>query len=489
MSDKTQYSKVKAETYSSTQPALNRALVLGVLGVTILLAGVALFFTLRGQGSAVDTNQPSIQYIVGKDAANSGVLDAPLTIKVRIPGLDGTPKTMLSGVLVQLLDESGQPAEFGGRRDVLPMRSTVDIEVWEYVGSVPSKPGVYHAQVQLLPFAKGAETRTLDLREPILKAVADTVPPVTSGFVMSRESDLWIISTDGSRERRLTFYTPSPASEFANDPAWSPSGKTLAYTYSPRPEGREAPRTEIWAMEQGSVTPKRLVAHGQDEVLYAPAWSADGKYLYFTLETSQSDGSLLYRTDMVEIATGVRSQVAVNAEMLSGTSAGGVVYLESVMAQEGPTSLSRQRIVMADASGENKRTIVSENELPALYAPRVSTDGKWLVFGAVNQGAAPTPQPSGFNLLKWLMLEPETAAAHGVPWELYIVPTSGGKPVQLTTLADDEPYPIWHTSSKLSFLGLKGLYTLSIDAQGKPVGDPQRLGEGLQHGKLTWHGP
>lgn len=488
MSSKTQNNNATAPSLPSPQPALNRTMVIGLLVGATLLAGVALFFTLRGPGGVVDKNQPSVQYVAGKDTQNSGIVDAPLTIKVRIPGLDGTPKTMLSGVIFQMLDEAGQPAEFGSRRDILPMRSTIDIEVWEYVGSVPSKPGAYHAQLQMLPFARGAPTKTLDLREPPLQAVADTAPPLTSGYVLARESDLWLISTDGSRERRLTFYTPSSAGEFANDPAWSPDGKTLAYTYSPRPEGREVPRTEIWAIRQGDATPQRLVAHGPDEALYAPAWSADGKYLYFTLESVQNDQSLVYRTDRVEVATGIRSQVAANAEMLSSdTPKGEVVYLETVLGQGGSAALSLHKIVIADADGDNKRVLVSENEYPALYAPRISPDGKWLVFGAVNQSA--TPQPSGFNLLKWLMLEPETAAAHGVPWELFIVPTTGGKPVQLTTLADDEPYPIWHSNDKLSLLGIKGLYTLNIDGQGKPIDSPQRLGEGLQHGKLTWHGP
>jgi hypothetical protein len=87
------------------------------------------------------------------------------------------------------------------------------------------------------------------------------------------------------------------------------------------------------------------------------------------------------------------------------------------------------------------------------------------------------------------MLEPETAQAHGVPWELYIVSAAGGTPSQLTNLADDQPFPVWHDSTTLSFMGIKGLYTLSIDAEGKPAGLIQKVGEGVQHGRLTWHGP
>ncbi|HKP54184.1 MAG TPA: hypothetical protein VJ183_16220 [Chloroflexia bacterium] len=464
-----------------------------VLLVAGALIGAGMYFIFAGTGGGEDKSKPSIKYVnkIGEDSTQ-GVVDAPLTVKVRVPWLDGSPSNMMSGIILRLLDENGQPAEFGGRRDSLPMRSTIEIDVWEYVGSVPSRPGTYHAQVQLIPFATDAQTQTLDLREPPLRAVVDTAPPLMSGYVLARENDLWMLSTDGKRERRLTFLTPSPGGEYADDPAWSPDGKIIAFAYSPTVSRAEVPRPEIWTISPDGTNPRQMIAHGPDEGLYAPAWSADGKYLYFTVETSKSDPtagqSLTYRTDRVEVATGVRSQVAANAEMASSGGPGGdLVYLESIPAQEGATTFSGQRIVIAGADGSGKRTVVPENIYPTLYAPRVSPDGEWLVFASVNQ-IVPTPG-AGFALFKWLMLEPETASAHGIPWELYILPTAGGTPAQLTNLSDDEPFPAWHDNSTLSFLGLKGLQTMQIDVQGKAVGKPQWISDGVQHGKLTWHGP
>jgi Tol biopolymer transport system component len=484
----------KSVTNSTSTPLLDRTIsktaVIGILVVTSLLA-VAVFFLTGGIGGKEDKNKASVQYLTGRGAGDAGVADTPLTIKVRMPWLDGTPGNMLSGVTLQLLDESGQPAEFGGRRDPLPMRATIEIEVWEYAGSFPSKPGTYHAQVQLLPFTQGAQAQTLDLRDTPLHVVADTLPPIKSGYVLARENDLWILSTDGSRERRLTFFTPSYSSEKAADPAWSPDGKAIAFARTPGVTSGEIPRSEIWTIDEDGANLRKLVAHGPDEELLAPAWSSDGKYLYFTVETTPSDPSstqgIGYRTDRLDIATGVRSHAVEDAEMASGGPEGELVYLENVKAQEAGTISAGRRIVIAEADQSQKRVIISETQYPILYAPRMSPDGKWLVFASVNQSTPPTP--AGFNLLKWLMLEPETASAHGIPWELYIVPTAGGTPSQLTNLSDDEPYPIWHDNSTLSFLGLKGLYTLSIDAQGKAIGEPKRLAEGVQHGKLTWRGP
>jgi hypothetical protein len=492
MSTKSQ--STKSETDSNSTPFFDRTLskttVAAVLVVTSLLA-VAVFLLTGGVGSKEDKNKASVQYIAGKGAGDTGVADAPLTIKVRIPWLDGTPGNMLSNVTLQLLDESGQPAEFGGKRDPLPMRATIEIEVWEYAGSFPSKPGTYHAQVQLLPFAQGAQAQTLDLPDPLLHVVADALPPMNSGYVLARENDLWMLSTDGSRERRLTFFTPSASSEKAADPAWSPDGKMIAFAYTPGVSSGEIPRSEIWAVDPGGANLRKVLAHGPDEELLAPAWSLDGKYLYFTVETAPSDPSsaqgISYRTDKLDMATGARSPAIEDAEMASGGPGGALVYLENAQAQQGSPVSAGRRIVIAEANRSQKRVVISETQYPILYAPRLSPDGNWLVFASVNQSLPPTP--AGFNLLKWLMIEPGTASAHGIPWDLFIVPTGGGAPSQLTNLSDDEPFPVWHDNSTLSFLGLKGLYTLSIDPQGKAIGEPKRLGEGVQHGRLTWHGP
>lgn len=488
-----QKAKATAQAHPASKPAPKMRLLYGAMGAVVLVSAVA-FFVLKGLGSGVDKSKPSISYTTRQGIARSDpIANTPMSVTVRIPWLDGTTNTMLSGVLLKLVDENGQPADFGGRRDLLPMRSTVEIEAWEYVGSAPSKPGTYRAQVRLMPFARGKEMQVLDLPDPPLRVVADTEPPLVSGYIMAREDDLWIVSTDGKRERRLTYIAPSESQEYANDPAWSPDGKSIAFAYSPKVRAGEVPRTELWSVSPDGTNLRQLVAHGPNEALYAPAWSADGRVLYFTVEASSTDptsgGALSYRIDQVDLATGLRSQVAADAEWASAAGQGGeIVYLEHVPVVEGGASSSGQRIVISRPDGSGKRVIVPETEALALYAPRVSPDGKWLVYASVNQNR-PTPTPAGFDLWKWLMLEPEVASAHGVPWELYIVPTTGGKPVQLTSLSEDEPFAAWHDSTDLSFLGLNALYTLSIDTQGKAVGDPRVLAEGVQHGRLTWHAP
>src|SRR5207237_4132266 len=116
--------------------------------------------------------------------------------------------------------------------------------------------------------------------EPVLHVKAESGEPLRSGFVFSRQSNLWLLSTDTKRERRLTFF--APPDEYAESPAWSPDGKLIAFAFSPKTAPQDIPSEDIWVVNPDGSGARQLVAHGQDESLLDPAWSADGCYLYFT---------------------------------------------------------------------------------------------------------------------------------------------------------------------------------------------------------------
>lgn len=84
---------------------------------------------------------------------------------------------------------------------------------------------------------------------------------------------------------------------------------------------------------------------------------------------------------------------------------------------------------------------------------------------------------------------PQPAAAHGLPWDIYLIPLAGGTPTRLTMLDEDEPYAVWLDDSTLAFIGARGLYKVTIDATGKPTGDPQQIDVGSRQRKLTWRAP
>ncbi|MEO5704267.1 MAG: prolyl oligopeptidase family serine peptidase [Candidatus Limnocylindrales bacterium] len=65
------------------------------------------------------------------------------------------------------------------------------------------------------------------------------------------------------------------------DIAWSPDGRSIAFSSDPRPEADVLPRSSIWVVDldpgSGTVAPREALAAGG--VVQKPAWSPDGRWL------------------------------------------------------------------------------------------------------------------------------------------------------------------------------------------------------------------
>jgi hypothetical protein len=434
----------------------------------------------------------SIRYVnsSGQDAAE-GISDSPLTALVRFPA--NVPESQAVAVSLQLVDATGKPAKFGpNANQMLPMRPTVDIGVWEYTGSVPSEPGEYHARMQVQIASADSRVTTHELAQPVLRVSADSNPPLTGGYVFKRGKDLWLLSEDASRERRLTFF--SETGQTASDPNWSPDGQEIAFAYLPKIAGGELPRSEIWSIKPDGTDLRKLVAPGPDETLIEPAWSRDSKAIFFAVDrlsntpippdAPKSVTDQYRRIDRVDPGTNERTQVVLSAQTPAIGRNGDMAYLEDVPPLKPGDTPGQRLVYMPD--GSKRSVLVEALTYLEMQAPAISPDSKWVVFSAPNGNAA---KPESNNLLRWLLFEPNTAYAHELPWDLFMVSTAGGTPIRLTTMDEDEPFPVWLDSSTIAFLGETGLYRLTIAGNGSPRGAPTRLREGLEHSELSWHAP
>jgi hypothetical protein len=514
--------KVSTETTArlSSLNALQTLLIVLVsllLGVGLVMAAAAFVVSYRTEsdpaqqsaaiwGQAED--QIALEYTTeGGKGSTEGVVNSPLNIVVRLPKKDSKSVTLISAsVSVQLFDQDSAPAQYGGQvGEPCSMKPTYEEGVWICKGSVPGRPGAYHARVVIEPKQSDDETATpqaqgeaFEVRAPVLQAKAESGPPLASGYVFTRDSNLWLLSTDTKRQRKLTFY--SSDDEYADNASWSPDGKSIAFAYSPKTDAQDVPASDIWAINPDGSSARQLVAHGTNESLQDPAWSLDGRYLYFTVESTDpsstaTDGSGVpigtRHIDRLDTSTHIRTQWMPSALMpAGGDESGSMVYLEDVQEKGAdPASAASvgQRLICVKADGISKSVLVNDNAYIAMFTPSISPDGKWVAFAAINVPRMGSNKD--FDFFSWLGLEPEIAQAHGLPWEMFIVPTDGGKPIKATSLAEDQPRPAWLDNSTLAFMGSSGLYKLRISNDGKPVGGPSKISDGAPHGGLTWHGP
>ncbi|MGH7601233.1 MAG: TolB family protein, partial [bacterium] len=90
----------------------------------------------------------------------------------------------------------------------------------------------------------------------------------------SRESSLWIMNSDGSKNRFLID---------GSSPQWSPDGSRLAFLAKGKPQGTQL--FVRWMDAEGAVTQLTHVEKSPSNI----RWSPDGKWLAFTMLVPEKD--------------------------------------------------------------------------------------------------------------------------------------------------------------------------------------------------------
>jgi Tol biopolymer transport system component len=281
------------------------------------------------------------------------------------------------------------------------------------------------------------------------------VPTATSRLVAGRiatvrEDRLLTVEAGSTRTAFV-----AAASGLVADPAWSPTGATIAFSYLQRSVAggsliERLPVADLMLVEADGSSPRAAVLHdGPGVVLDGPAWSPDGSSLYHARyrplvqdEALTGETVEIRRTDL-----GSGASTTLARDGLAPTVSPDGRSVAFVSRQGGEEGL---RLIGTD--GADERDLVAPGTFFAIHAPRYSPDGASIAFAGIRLARAGARSPLA-------LLGPSVALAHGAPWEIFTVAVGGGAARQLTQIGEDLPSVGWSADgARLLVQGELGLY-------------------------------
>lgn len=353
-----------------------------------------------------------------------------------------------------------------------------DTEIWQLVSYLRTfgqpAAGVAQAGATAQPSAAPVPTT------PASVATAnESIPPA----VLARSGQLWRSHGDGTLEQ-LTNLGSESAPQY---PSISPDNSQIAYmviTQPPVTATSALPTSALFVMPAAGGA-ARLVWQPDDGWLGAPTWNPDGASINVPVSNPGADPASGQRLAIVKIdlASGAHQLVIPNGLDPSFSRDGTqLTYIQ--LGQDGYT----QDLMVAVPDGSNPRRVIDGALFQGFYAPRFSPDGKQIVVAAVggpetDSHGVPVRRSSGGvvqTLLGWL--EPPTAEAHGMPWDLWVVQSDGTGLRRLTQFYEDLPVSSFSPDGRqLLVMAAGGIYLLDADGTNLRRIDP--LGD---HGGIDW---
>jgi Tol biopolymer transport system component len=260
---------------------------------------------------------------------------------------------------------------------------------------------------------------------PLVPAQGETAEPLTGHlyYIRINPGQQFLARYDFENGRSQNIH-PIPEGGWVSYAALSPDGTQMALGYAPPPSPTQTlfGYSRLYLLPLDDDEPLLLVEPDDPRELYFnPTWSPDGRSLYYIHITPDEAASLGYTLYLsrYDLETAVATQLIPDALWArisdDGTQLAYIPYLGQ-----------QHELVVADADGQNARTLIENGRFEAMDAPIFSPDGEWIYFSAVEW-----PEPVSF-WQRWLGAQ--TAAAHDIPSDWWRIPVSGGEPERLTEL-------------------------------------------------------
>lgn len=299
------------------------------------------------------------------------------------------------------------------------------------------------------------------------------------------DGDIYLIDVKPGAKAQKVIGSPDNKG-FVQEPAWSPDGKQIVYTYLVPFDTSGLPSQDLLLANADGSQPKTVIAHQvPGETFSMPTFSTDGRFIYYSHTTPIfKDKQIVNATVKLErydLQGKQASAVADDASLAAANPDGKRI----AFVHTDPDTF-QQSLVVSDLDGQNAATVVPGNALGGgIYSPAWTRDGARILFDVPNFFAGNgvrTPAAGTIARLFDALLGVQVAEAHGPPWDFWIVDADGKNLKRMTEIGEDMPYAVFAPDGKQwAFMGLAGIYIL--DADGQNIHSLMRDGG---HGRLDW---
>jgi Tol biopolymer transport system component len=260
-----------------------------------------------------------------------------------------------------------------------------------------------------------------------------------------------------------TLFTPAQGG-LMSSATRSPDGSTLILSYAPPAGFIQFGFTNLYAMPaDGSKPPQLLVDGKQQQVIYSPSWSPDGKNVDYVRSRTTTDGlTTQLSIERMTYPPGDTRTLVENG-FAPDLSADGT-RLAYVAVQAGT---SFDGLFVAGADGDRAAQVTGGAHFQVIDRPSFSANGQTIAFTGDQSPFTEDTRPHQPRPTDWTELFDGvgTASAHDVPAsDIWSVPTTGGTPVKLAkVLAQGIMLDYSPDGQHIAFVTTQGLYVMNAD--------------------------